>query len=434
MKANTKLAKRSDASRYSKIQTRGLTCNEVPERATDVGKLTQSSNRHTVNRTRLARMLANPDVKRWHDNLARGSKNTAENRVRILSRICDEHDMTPMQLAELGMRDARTAADFVEDHITSMESRSYSPGTIQTSLTTLKSWLRHFDVVIQRRIKVSNPNHTPTLADERVPTGAEMAEIYSRANLREKAIISLIAKSGLRPEVIGNHDGTDGLRMRDLVDVVIHRGVAVCSQYPSRVVVRPTLSKAKHQYFTYQTRAATVHLLAYLNDRISRGEPLGPDTAVIAEDTSSRSRGNNADRAFLPSRQISKVVRHVFRPRFSWRPYVLRSYFDTQLLIAESKGMIVHDFRVFFMGHHGSMEARYTTNKSVLPEALLKEMRESFVRAEELLDLELTPDTGAAEKRLEAQRELEDADSEQLGAMLEALKMIKAGKMCQASA
>lgn len=66
---------------------------------------------------------------------------------------------------------------------------------------------------------------------------------------------------------------------------------------------------------------------------------------------------------FLSSKQISHRVRLTFRPRFGWRPYVLRAYFDTQLLVAESQGKIAHDFRVFFMGHKGSIEARYTTNK-----------------------------------------------------------------------
>ena len=49
------------------------------------------------------------------------------------------------------------------------------------------------------------------------------------------------------------------------------------------------------------------------------------------------------------------------------------------MLIAESRGRIAHDFRVFFMGHRGSMEARYTTNKGVLPDVLLDEMRDAFV-------------------------------------------------------
>jgi len=77
------------------------------------------------------------------------------------------------------------------------------------------------------------------------------------------------------------------------------------------------------------------------------------------------------------------------RPRFRWRPYVLRAYFDTQLLIAESRGKIAHDFRVFFMGHKGSMESRYTTNKGILPDALITEMKNAFLKSEEFLDLEI---------------------------------------------
>ena len=54
--------------------------------------------------------------------------------------------------------------------------------------------------------------------------------------------------------------------------------------------------------------------------------------------------------------------------------------------IAESQGRIAHDFHVFFMGHKGSMEARYTTNKGILSNTLLDEMRAAFGRSEELLE------------------------------------------------
>ena len=36
------------------------------------------------------------------------------------------------------------------------------------------------------------------------------------------------------------------------------------------------------------------------------------------------------------------------------------------------------------------MEAKYTTNKSILPKVLMDEMRESFRRSQEFLDLEIT--------------------------------------------
>jgi len=133
----------------------------------------------------------------------------------------------------------------------------------------------------------------------------------------------------------------------------------------------------------------TKKLLAYLNDRLVHGEIITADSPLISPNTTHRyGRGRNTNKKFLPTLRISKLIRDVFRPRFQWRPYVLRAYFDTQLLMAESRGKIAHDFRVFFMGHKGSMEAKYTTNKGLLPDTLIQEMRDAFIRSEEFLDLE----------------------------------------------
>ena len=304
-----------------KIVARPYTAkDEVAERLTDMGKSRQdiqdndtANNNNNDKETKRSRLLANPNIKRWHDNLARGSKLTADGRLRRLGRFCEMHDITPMQLADLAMKDLRITTDLVEDHITMMESQGFAPGYIQDQLKTVKSWLRHFDVDIKRKLKVSSATTTPTLADERVPDGAEMSEIYSRAGLRESAIISLMAKAGLRPEVIGNHDGTDGLQIRDLPDVVIHQGVAKCIRMPNRIVVRAELSKARHQYFTFTTRTATMHILAYLNDRITHGEPLAPDSAVIAPDhTYKTNRGRNSTKRFLPTPARKQAgARHV---------------------------------------------------------------------------------------------------------------------------
>jgi hypothetical protein len=40
------------------------------------------------------------------------------------------------------------------------------------------------------------------------------------------------------------------------------------------------------------------------------------------------------------------------------------------------------------MGHKGSIEAKYTTNKGLLPDELIEEMRAAFKRCERMLDLE----------------------------------------------
>jgi len=41
------------------------------------------------------------------------------------------------------------------------------------------------------------------------------------------------------------------------------------------------------------------------------------------------------------------------------------------------------------MGHKGTIEAKYTTNKGMLPETLIQEMQNAFKRSEEFLDLDL---------------------------------------------
>lgn len=335
------------------------------------------------------RILLNPDVKRWHDNLARRSKLTAEVRARRLSHFCEVHDISPIQFAEKGKQDPLLVADMLQDHVNWMTEQGKSAGYIDSTMTALKSWLSHFDIKLHRRINVGDADATPTLEDERVPNGKELSEIFSRCNLRAGASISLIAKAGLRPQVLANHDATDGLMIKDLPDLAIIQGVATFTQYPPKVIVRKTLSKANHQYFTYITRHGAETILAYLNQRILDGEALGPDTPVISPfKRYPRYRGVNKGKRFAETHTITHEIRKILRPRFKWRPYVFRAFFDTELLIAESRGKIAHDFRVFFMGHKGSMEAKYTTNKAQLPQSLENEMRDAFKRSEEFLDLE----------------------------------------------
>ena len=95
---------------------------------------------------------------------------------------------------------------------------------------------------------------------------------------------------------------------------------------------------------------------------------------------------------------------------------------------------MAHDFRVFFMGHKGSMEAKYTTNKGVLPEALLDEMRNAFARSEELLDLEFARRDPVLEQKQEMHNAIRDATPQELGLLLEAYRILGAGKTVPATA
>ncbi|HJW19999.1 MAG TPA: site-specific integrase [Candidatus Nitrosotalea sp.] len=377
----------------------------------DVGKkLTYKETIHTrtqtirKNPTKKAKLLAYPDVQRWYKNVARGSPNTAEINLRRLGKFCEDHQILPMQLADLGMKDIREVTDLLQDHISWMESRGCAPQYIKGTITAVKSWLHHFDVFIKRKIKIANVDSTPTLEKEKVPEGQELAELFSRANLRAGAIMSLVGKAGLRPEVLGNHNATDGLMIKDLPDLIVKEGLSTFINKPPRIVVRKTLSKTNHEYYTFLTDLGAKRLLAYLNERLVLGEVLVPESPVIAPFAKYvRFRGENHGKRFVETITIRKDIQKAMRPRFLWRPYVLRAYFDTQLLIAESRGKIAHDFRVFFMGHKGSIEAKYTTNKGILPDALIKEMRNAYSRSEEFLDLE-KGEVQSLEQKLEKEK------------------------------
>ncbi|MEM3661505.1 MAG: hypothetical protein QXG73_01615 [Candidatus Micrarchaeaceae archaeon] len=64
-----------------------------------------------------------------------------------------------------------------------------------------------------------NENLSPTFENERVLTKEGLARILRKETSKGSVAISLMAYSGLRPESLGNYQGTDGLRLRDLEDL-----------------------------------------------------------------------------------------------------------------------------------------------------------------------------------------------------------------------
>lgn len=343
-----------------------------------------------VRRARWAYLLEeDEDFGRWYRNLSMGSEYTAKERARVLYRFLIRHDMTPRSLAEFAKRDVRKMEDLLMDFVSELSQEDKAPTYIESYMIAVKSWLNFNGVRLVRRIKVGNKNITPTIEDERVPTPDELLQILSYASTRGRCSISLMAFAGVRPGVLGNMNGKDGLEIRDFPELEISVGSVKFAKIPTRVIVRPILSKAKHKYMTFLTSEGCDYLKAYLERRLAMGEELKRDSAIISirpghEKTGFRSHIENPS-GHIVTKTITKEIRDAMRPRFKWRPYVLRSYFDTQLLVAENNGKISHSYRQFFMGHVGDIEARYTTNKGRLPDAVIEDMRRTFINSEEYL-------------------------------------------------
>ena len=338
-------------------------------------------------------MEQNSTLRRWYENLARGSPITAQTNARTLIRFCRLVEMTPSEMVEAATNNRREFEDRLFDFVTELQKQGKAPTYIAGYLKCVKSWLRFNDIILVRKIKTGNTALTPTIEDERVPTKEELSQIFNYAKERGRCSIALMAFSGLRPKVLGNSMGTDGLELRDLPELEINNHTVSFTKTPTRINVRHELSKTKQKYLTFLGPEGCGYLKSYLEKRIAQGEELTPRSAVIAY---RKGYGNTGFRdgeredKHITRKTLTQEIRSIMRPKYKWRPYVLRAYFDTQLLVAENNGKIAHAYRQFFMGHKGNMEARYTTNKGRLPESVIDDMREAYRRSLEYLETRKT--------------------------------------------
>jgi len=137
------------------------------------------------------RLLENPDVKRWYDNLARGSPVTADVRLRRLGVYCETAGTTPGELAGAGAKDVRAVDDMLMDHVSLLEGRGYAPSYINDILKCLRSWLAFNYVRSVRRIRIKNADIPVTLQDEVVPSKAKLGELLDSAPAR--AVVPIVS-------------------------------------------------------------------------------------------------------------------------------------------------------------------------------------------------------------------------------------------------
>ena len=328
-------------------------------------------------KSRYSELLKDPGILRWHDNVARGSRVTADVYLRRLGNFCRANGITPKGLASMHERDLR---DLFMDFVSGAEKKGHAGSYTESVLKALKSWLARNGRYYRGKIKIKGARDAPTLADERVPTQDELRRIFRSGDKKTRATCVLVAHSGLRIQSLSNYSGEDGLKIRDLPEMVLHGRKVEFRQVPTMIVVRRPLSKAGHQYFTFLGEEGCEYLKEWLEQRIEQGEKLTADSPIVTSKFRTM-------RTLISTTNVRDAIRGAIRRAgFSWRPYVLRAYFDTQLMLAESKGLVLRDYRQFWMGHKGDIEARYTTNKGRLPKEVIEDMREAYRRSQVFLE------------------------------------------------
>ena len=329
--------------------------------------------------SKYAHLLEDQDVRRWYENLEAKSVITATVYLRTLGLYCTLEKTTPKEI--LTQAPTKKYRDGFTDFIRSMEKEGKAGSYIERFKKVILSWTSYNNLDVKLKVNIKGSSDTPTIADERVPNKDELSRILRMASPRGRISISMIAFSGLRPESLGDYLGTDGIRLGDFTEAKVNDGGIEIKKVPAILLVRRALSKARHPYFTFVGDEAVTYLQEHLHERVKQGEKLTPQSPLLAFDP----RGVKKN-AFLRTTLVTRDIKEAtVKAGFSWRPYVLRAYCDTGMIVAESKGFISHPYLQFLMGHKGDIEARYSTNKGRLPPSMIEEMREAYKKCEPLL-------------------------------------------------
>jgi hypothetical protein len=150
-----------------------------------------------------------------------------------------------------------------------MEKEGITPNYAANFKKALVSWLDWNKIHLTRRLKIKDRGQNVRFLDEQIPLPDEVQRVLDSADLRQKVCISFIAYAGCREEVLGDIEGENGLRLRDLLEMKIEDGKVSFTGIPTRVVVRANLNKARHQYETFLNEQACNYLSQYLEWRMS---------------------------------------------------------------------------------------------------------------------------------------------------------------------
>lgn len=147
---------------------------------------------------------------------------------------------------------------------------------------------------------------------------------------------------------------------------------------------------------------------------------------------------------------VRDLIRSAIRGAgFRWRPYILRRYFDHNMLLnATARGVLSRDFVVFWMGHSRDMEHVYTLHKS-LPRGTVEAMWGRYADASQryletggggtvtkdtvlsIIRTELLVKSGYTKEEVEKMGDISSLPEEEIDRMIDAKREEKLGVNCE---
>lgn len=327
-------------------------------------------------------LSSDPNLKRWYNNTKHGSIITAEVGLRRVGRVCKLYNTTSQKLAKMSVKEA---TDFLMDLVTDLHDQGKQPKYIENFVKVLKSWFKFNGIKVEEKIKIPENGKKPSkVQQEQSPTSDQVRKVLNAADLKQKVESTCVGFAGLRIETVGDYEGKDGLKVKDLPEMTIDNKnkTVEFTKIPTLVIVRPNLSKAGHQYFTFMPDEGCEYVKALLELRMKEGETISPESPIDTPLRLHKDKLRKENISHITTRNVGSSIKSAIEQAgFDWRPYILRTYFDTRMMLAEADGLIIRDWRVFWMGHKGDIEHTYTLNKGRLPDDVIEKMRTAFAKA-----------------------------------------------------
>ena len=380
-----------------------------------------------------ARFRQSPEVVRWNRELSLRSKLTADGYVRRLALFCDIAGISPADLVRRARARPESVRRLLSDYAVAQQGRGRSPAYIRKVLFALRSWLDHNGVEFTRLPKIGGRDGL-TIENERVPSADDLRRLLGVLSARGRVCALLMAQSGVRPGVLGAIDASDGLRLGDLSEFYLKK--LEFERVPFVVRIRSTRDKIGKGYLTFGGPELAEAILAYVHERVARGDTLTADSPLIGalgSGVGREGKGPKPAGTFVSTKSITEDLREgIRRSGLSFRPYVLRARFATACLIGEQHGTVTRDVREFWMGHDlGSVQNRYTLGKRLTDETI-EAMRSAYERTLPFVSVLQAPRTSNEEvyKVILEMAGLDGAEVDKLGPLnsevvLEALHRAK---------
>jgi hypothetical protein len=347
-------------------------------------------------------LLQDPLVRSWWDERSLRSRLSADTYLRHIGLFVERLGLSPAKILALARSDPAALRGRLVAYAAEQKRAGRLDSYVSKTFEGLRSFLKHHRVQFDEFPRLS-PISGASLSRERVPTPQELGQVLERLSQRGRVIALFLAHSGVRPGVLGSYGGEAGLTLSDLPELELGP-MPRMKETPFVIRVRADLSKTRRQYITFGTEQLATALLAYLTSRIGAGEDLSATSPVLGPGSmrgaAAQSRASaRFGHGFVATKNVVREVQdvlHASAPEgVTWRPYVLRSYCSTRLLLAEGHGRISRDLREALLGHDGGIASRYNVGKR-WGEELLAEARREYANASEFLETNAQSRTNVA--------------------------------------